>query len=258
MSLLQDQHELFAKFFTTPTREALRELLRQSIGETDYLDFKELWPETSKLARHVLALANSGGGAIVVGVKQAEDGKLVAIGVPVLKDKAQLIPPLSAYVPKTVQLQVLDFTYAASEYTVLVGKAFQVLLVADDPKNMPFLALKDADGLRRNAIYVRSGTRSTEAEQAELQIVLNRRIESGYSSRPVMELESHMTQLRVLDERRPSSDCLLNQHINDQMSVFDDESSSDYRRFLEEAYEAKKEQVLRLLGLPPQVRAIPE
>lgn len=96
MTILKEQHETFAQFFTAPTREALRELLRRNIGETDYLDFKADWPALPKLARHILALANSGGGALVVGVSQQTDGSLVPSGLPSIKDKAELIPPSTA------------------------------------------------------------------------------------------------------------------------------------------------------------------
>lgn len=249
MTILKDQHETFARFFAAPTREALRDLLRRNIGETDYLDFKADWPSVPKLARHILAMANSGGGALVVGVAQQADGNLVPAGVPTLKDKAELIPPLGAYLPKALEFQVLDFAYGAAEYEALVGKAFQVLLVEDNPKLLPFLAVKEADGLRTSAIYVREGTASTEAGQAQLQAVLNRRIESGYSNQATLDLDKHLVQLRVLDEHRPGNDSWMSEFLRDQRSRFDDYESRDYRGFIEDAYEAKKQAIWRLLDL---------
>lgn len=249
MAILKEQHETFARFFAEPTREALRELLRRNIGETDYLDFKADWPILPKLARHVLAMANSGGGALVVGVTQQADGSLIASGLPAIKDKAQLIPPLSAYLPKTLEYQILDFTFAAAEYEALVGKAFQVLLVEDEPKQLPFLALKDAEGLRASAIYVRAGTTSTEAGHVELQGVINRRIESGHSSQPSLELDKHLAQLRTLDEQRDGNDSWMSELLREGQSQFDDTQSRDHKHFIEDAYEAKKQLILRLLGL---------
>ena len=38
-------HEGFARFFETPSREALRDLLKHSVGETDHIDFKAELPE---------------------------------------------------------------------------------------------------------------------------------------------------------------------------------------------------------------------
>lgn len=249
MAILKEQHETFARFFAEPTREALRELLRRNIGETDYLDFKADWPALQKLARHVLALANSGGGALVVGITQQPDGSLIASGMPVIKDKAQLIPPLSAYLPKALEYEILDFTFTASEYETLVGKSFQVLLVEDKPEQLPFLALKKAEDLRTGAIYVRVGTTSTEAGHVELQEVINRRIESGYSSQSALELDKHLAQLRTLDEQRHDNDSWISEFFRDQKSRFEDRQSNDHKFFIEDAYELKKQLILRLLGL---------
>jgi hypothetical protein len=249
MTILKEEHETFARFFAAPTREALRELLRRNIGETDYLDFKADWPALPKLVRHILALASSGGGALVIGVAQQADGSLVPSGMSALKDKAQLVPPLSAYLPKTLEFQVLDFSFGAAEYEALVGKSFQVLLVENNPKELPFLALREAEGLRPSAIYVREGTTSTEAGHAQLQAVLNRRIESGHSSQPTLELDKHLAQLRVLDEHRTGNDSWMSQYIRDERSSFDDTESRDHGDFIEDAYEAKKQAIWRLLGL---------
>ncbi|MEI2431159.1 ATP-binding protein [Lysobacter yananisis] len=249
MVILKEQHEAFARFFAEPTREALRELLRRNMGETDYLDFKADWPVLQKLARHVLALANSGGGALVVGVTQEANGSLVAGGMAAIKDKAQLIPPLSAYLPKALEYEILDFTFAASEYEMLVGKSFQVLLVEDTPKHLPFLALKKAEDLRTGAIYVRMGTTSTEAGHVELQEVINRRIESGHSSQPELELDKHLAQLRALDEQRDGNDSWISEFLRHHESRFEDRQSSDYKNLIEHAYGLKKQLILRLLGL---------
>lgn len=249
MTILKEQHETFARFFTAPTRDALRELLRRNIGETDYLDFKADWPALPKLARHILALANSGGGALVVGVSQQADGSLVPIGLPSIKDKAQLIPPLSGYLPKPLEYQILDFAFGAAEYEALVGKSFQVLLVEDDPKILPFLALREGEGLRTSVVYVRDGTTSTEAGHLQLQAVLNRRIESGYSSQSSLDLDKHLAQLRVLDEHREANDSWMSQFSRDEQSRFDDTQSDDHKEFIEDAYQAKKQAIWRLLDL---------
>jgi len=249
MTILKEQHETFARFFTAPTREALRNLLRHNIGETDYLDFKAEWPALPKLARHILALANSGGGALVVGVSQEDDGRLVPNGLSSIKDKAHLIPPLSSYLPKLLEYQIIDFSFSAAEYEALTGKSFQVLLVEDSPKLLPFLSLKDGEGVRTNVTYVRDGTTSTEAGHGQLQAVLNRRIESGYSSKPRLDLDVHLAQLRLLDELRESNDSWINHVIRQAGGRFEDVQSSDYNDFIEEAYQAKKQAVWKALDL---------
>lgn len=62
--------EQFANFFEEPTRDKLKKIIQFNLGEEDYLDFKGCWPEGAKIAKHVLAFANSGGGCMVVGCRE--------------------------------------------------------------------------------------------------------------------------------------------------------------------------------------------
>ena len=43
--------EEFAKFFETPSRESLRDLLKNNLGEFPHCDFKGNWPDFSKIAK---------------------------------------------------------------------------------------------------------------------------------------------------------------------------------------------------------------
>lgn len=85
---MKNLHESFTRFFENPTRDKFRELVQFNTGEYDNLDFKKQWPEPSKLARHILAFLNSGGGIIVVGIEEAENGNLISCGISEIKDKA--------------------------------------------------------------------------------------------------------------------------------------------------------------------------
>jgi len=121
--------------------------------------------------------------------------------------------------------------------------------VEDDPKILPFLALREGEGLRTSVVYVRDGTTSTEAGHLQLQAVLNRRIESGYSSQSSLDLDKHLAQLRVLDEHREANDSWMSQFSRDEQSRFDDTQSDDHKEFIEGAYQAKKQAIWRLLDL---------
>jgi len=194
--------EAFARFFEAPTREGLRDLLRENFGEANEVDFKREWPERSKLARHVLALANFGGGCIIIGVEQ-EEGALNPGGLSALTDKTEILSGLSNYVPDTLmrKVEILDFPYQESEYPMQKGKSFQVLLVEDDQAHLPFVAMRDGTHVRGNAIYTRRGVATEEANYDELQRIINRRLETGYSSRRELDLQAHVEQLRVLYEQ---------------------------------------------------------
>lgn len=251
MALAKKQHEGFARFFEAPTREGLRDLLKNNIGETDYLDFKESWPSFPKVAKHILALANSGGGGLVVGAKEREGGGIEASGLAAPTDKADIAKALAGYLPNTVKYEILDFAYEDSEYPSLKGKAFQVVLVEFDPKYLPLLALKEGEGIKRNMVYVRNGTSTTEAGHEELQRIINARVATGHSTKKSLQLTEHIEQLKILDKERP-------RHIgrrDDLMGfgriarMFAAKNSDDLDEFLGSLYIRKKKLVERELGL---------
>jgi len=193
-------HEDFARFFERPTREDLRNLIKNNFGELPQCDFKADWPALPKLARHILGIANSKGGCVIVGVAQTEDNVLEPKGLSKLTDKAEITGGIKRYIPDALfpSIDVLDFSYSTSEYETLVGKKFQVILVDDDPKHLPFISTAESDDISNNAIYVRRGTSTEVANYQELQILLNRRLETGYSSSREIDLETHLEQLKIL------------------------------------------------------------
>lgn len=190
--------EDYARFFEDPSREALRNLLRGHVGELNNCDFKKEWPVFSKVARHVLGLANSGGGCLIVGIEEKDDKTFDSVGIDELLDKADIQKGVQKFLPPQLQYEVLDFSYDDSEYPRIIGKKFQVLLVEDSPEYIPFIAKADGDGIRKNAIYVRRGTSTEEANYEELQQILNRRLETGYSSQGELDLNKHLGELKVL------------------------------------------------------------
>lgn len=195
-------HEEFARFFENPTRDKFRELLKSNYGELDNLDFKEEWSSNwSKTAKHILGIANTGGGCLIVGVKQLEDHSLEPCGLKNLVDKADISKKIKKFIPSFLlsEIEVLDFSFDASEYPKLIGKTFQILFIGDNPKYLPFVSQSTSgNDIRENAIYVRRGTSTEEANYEELQRVLNRRIETNQSSQTEIDLQTHFDQLKFL------------------------------------------------------------
>lgn len=70
-------------------------------------------------------------------------------------------------------------------------------MVESDSKRIPYQARVDGEGVSASTIYVRRGTESIAANHDELERLINRRIESGYSSTSVLELEEHLEQLKT-------------------------------------------------------------
>lgn len=200
------QHEAYSQFFEEPTREKLRGLMKQNTGETNYLDFKQGWPELFKVSKHILALANSGGGVLVIGVTQTGKGDLTATGLDKLIDKVDILKFTKKYVPQNVIFDIHDFTYTDSENSKLQGKKFQVVLVEYSEKILPLLSLKAGTNIKSNVAYIRHGTESTEANHDQLEHLINLRIESGYTSSHTLALKEHLDQLQILYEARKQID----------------------------------------------------
>ncbi|NHM29015.1 helix-turn-helix domain-containing protein [Neobacillus terrae] len=191
--------EYFAKFFEEPSREGLREILKNQSGEHNELDFKQQWPSSGKLAKHILAFANYGGGCLIVGVSE-ENGVLESVGMIEFKKKEDIFNEIDKFLPKDLnqELSILDFEYKDSEYPTIKNKKFQVLVVNDLPQKIPFVSPKDGEGIKKDRIYTRRGIQTVEASYEEIQQIINRRIDTGYSSTTEMELETHLGQLKTL------------------------------------------------------------
>ena len=195
---MKNIHESITNFFESPTREKFRELIQFNTGEYDNLDFKKEWPEITKLAKHVLAFSNSGGGVIVIGVEESDEKKLFSVGIESIWDKATINMQLKQYIPSSISYEVLDFSYKSSEYGELVGKTFQVILIEYDPTIIPVVCMKEGKSVRENAIYVREGTSSVLAGYDHLQRLINNRINTNRNTANEIELEEHLAQLEIL------------------------------------------------------------
>ena len=141
--------EEFARFLEGLDRENFRELLSGRLGEFDFLDFKEVWPEKSELAKHILAFANSGSGCLVIGVAEREDKTRDIRGLPVLEDKTALKDAVQKFLPETVAYEIFDFEYSASDYQHISGKRFQLLSVVHNDEHVPILSLADGTSVKR-------------------------------------------------------------------------------------------------------------
>lgn len=199
--------EEFARLFMNPSLESLPEFLRNGLGEFPYCEFKERWPNTGDLVRHILGIANSGGGLIVIGVAEKSDKTHEAIGiVGAFKDKADFGKEVDKYLPDALRrvVQVIDLDYTSSVNPAeLVGKKFQIVYVSDDPSHIPFMANSETTGLGKNTVYVRRDANTEPANYDELQGVINRRVETNHSTRGESDLQSHLDQLKVLYSQIP-------------------------------------------------------
>jgi predicted HTH transcriptional regulator len=192
--------EEFARFLDDPSRDRLRDLLKEHHGELPELEFKAEWPDTPRLVKLILGIANTGGGCLIVGVSETVDKKMECTGLKAFCDKTDLDKSLRNFLPPPLMdgLAILDFAYEDSDYKRLAGKSFQVLIVPDDPQNVPFMPSAETTGLRKTSIFVRRMASTEEATYEEIQTIINRRITTGRSNQPMIDLQSHLEHLRVL------------------------------------------------------------
>lgn len=195
-------------FLKNPSHETLKELLLHNTGETDYVDFKSDWIEVSKLAKHVLAISNSGGGCIIIGVMQNDDGtvELKGLSDEEFLDKADVDNKLQHLLPKYLRYRTEDFIFTKNIHPLLSMKTFQVLIIDYDPRYVPYTSIVTRGELRYGAIYVRQGTKTIEATNEKLVDVILRKVQSGGSDSDERTLQEHLEHLKILQYEYDHSD----------------------------------------------------
>lgn len=209
------------KLLQEPTLDKFRDFLHAQMGEHNSIDFKSKWIENSSLAKEMLALANSKGGFIVFGVAENEDKTIRIDGLTEIKDKAVVSNGIKNFISSNLKYEIYDFLYTSSEYEVLSGKKFQMLVVEDTPKYIPFLSKKESGTLKQNMIYVRRGTSCEIANEEELQAIFTRRMEYLHplNGQP-LKLEEHLKQLQILYEKIEKNHVYYKNGLPDGMLAF--------------------------------------
>lgn len=194
----------FEQFFERPTRETFKQLIRRHTGEGNALDFKLSWPADDKkswaeIIKDILAIANTGGGCIILGVDEHKPAEESAVGLESILDKAKVKDKFQPYLPAALLLRcdILDFTYS-SQHETLSGKCFQVVIIDDLPRLIPFLPTKESGQLMLSHIYVRRGTSSELATHDTLQELIARRVSSEVAGRLDTNLSVELEELRSL------------------------------------------------------------
>lgn len=189
----------FDEFFASPTKSKLTSLLREHVGEENHLDFKEDWLEAAQLCRHILAMANSGGGCLVIGVAEDDNKHLVSKGLAKIKDKSKVRQQNQKFLPSSLDYAIFDFDFAEHEDEKLKDKFFQVLMVFDSPLSIPFLAKKESgEEIRNDVVYVRDSVNSIAASHDALETIFKRRAKVQFAIQPEKTLESELGELKLL------------------------------------------------------------
>lgn len=259
--------DIVAKLLQEPTLDNFRIFLKAQTGEHNTIDFKAQWIENQKLAKEMLAIANSGGGIIIFGVQEKNDKTFEFPGVEESKDKATVSNEIKNLISSELKYEVYDFVYNSSEYNELKNHKYQMLVIDSNPQFLPFLAKKDSGDLKMNRIYVRRGTSCEEANREEINELINRRVNYEYpnSGKP-LDLENHLNQLEILyDKISPTktyyqggfavslaktmhamTNCLTGECVTKENSLYPEEN---YEEFIARLIGEKKKKIERVLDL---------
>jgi len=205
-------------FLKNPSHETLKDLLLHNTGETDYVDFKSDWIEFTKMAKHILAISNTGGGCIIIGVMQYDDGSLDLKGLSdeEFLDKADVDNKLQHLLPKYLRYRTEDFIFPKGIHPLLSLKRFQVLIIDYDPRYVPYTSIVTRGELRYGAIYARQGTKTIEASHEKLVDVILRKVQSGGSDSDERTLKEHLEHLKILHmEHDQAEDMKYKKYLHD-------------------------------------------
>ena len=194
----QGKDKFYDGFLKEPTKDNFRDFLRENCGEMDEVDFKANWVEKGHLAKTILAMANSRGGVIVVGVREEPDGRVTPVGLEAFKDKAEINNEISKYIPAGLDYEIYNYSYESSEYEAVKGKKFQLLMVHDTPERLPFISQNQTTDLDKDVTYVRRGTKCEKATADELEQIINIRVDTIFKETSDLTLDEHLAQLKKL------------------------------------------------------------
>lgn len=237
--------EDFAKLFDTPDRVSFINFFKNNTGEHNYIDFKKEWPELPKVAKHILGFANSGGGILVIGAEEKDDGCIEPKELDKMKDKTDVKSGLAKYLPTELEFEIHNFSYGnEAEWKTVKNKKFQILIINDQAEYLPFLSLSTSgDLLHKNRVYVRSKTSTDEVTHEELKKIINRRLETQISTSSEDEFRNKINQLKILysflDKRVPMI-WNLTAHLTLENPNYPEE---DFDKFIARMIEKKKKDI---------------
>lgn len=240
-----EKDELYEMLIGSPDKQQFADILKGHEYEKNSIDFKETWIEKGKLAKIILAMANSGGGCIVFGIKETESQKGEPIGLSeeCIRDESDVANSVKKYLPENVSWKLHTFSYDGSDYAKMSGKTFQVIVVYDTPHFIPFISINEGEDLKPATIYARRNTECVIANNSELQVMLNRRIETQYISK--IAFAEHLHQLSELYKYHHD----INTNPFAKLSYFMSYQSQDFSKTIDLLIKEKERQIRKIMGL---------
>ncbi len=248
--------DLFYELITEPTKENFQNFIESTTGEENNVDFKREWIDKEELSKLFLAMANSGGGIIIFGIAENEDGGFKPIGIESLMDPADIQNTIERYVPTSLKYKTYNFCFDSSKYDKLQGKNFQMVLIEDIPEQLPFISIGQGEHILSNTIYVRRGTKNEQANTIEIEKMLDKRINHMHSLSSIQNLKEELEQLEFLYNKLNQRQLKENQFQNFKENIRnkycetifnDNESIEDFEQFIIRMIKKKKKKIERIL-----------
>lgn len=245
---MKEQFQIKDKFFDlivkNPSRDGFKTFLKESCGELDNIDFKEKWITKGKLAKIMLAMANTGGWVIVLGIQENKDDNYLAVGIDELKDAADVEKGIKKLVPRNLSYSVLNFIYDDEIYGEYAGKKFQAIIIADAPEQLPFFSIGASDDIEKDCVYVRRGTSSEKASARDFETMIQRKLENVFKESNDLSLKEHLEQLQFLYDSIPQKKRILVKKGNRFVGAM-------------EGLQALSERMTEIFGEPDQYEEVP-
>lgn len=150
----------YNRVISSMTQRELAQLV--SLGESSHLEFKRRVPRPQRIAKEIIALANTSGGRLLLGVN--DDGRIVGVR-DAEEEEFALRRALKRYCEPLVEVR--------SERVPVENGRDVIIVHVEESVNKPhFLVSVDPDGAR--TAYVRVGDKSVEASREALNLMRTR------------------------------------------------------------------------------------
>jgi len=248
---LDSYYDAVKQLIDTPNSKTLETILWDYLFESDQVDFKKDYLEIDKIAKHILSLANIGGGAIILGV--SEDGDSLKLdGLEEYKDNAELDNSLKKYIPSTVKYRQSRIKFNENDKE---EKIFSVITVQDNPMDLPYISNKNGSNINEGEVYVRSGTKSERADKDDVEQIYRRKNAAYNLVKSPEDFNNTVKKLSILYSHIPEK---LHEDTTFQKAIQnifikkevpnENYPEEDLDQFLNKCIDLQKEFVLNSLG----------
>ena len=204
--MIPNLKDIVADLLNAPDRVKFKELLKNNLEEFNEIEFKGDYIEYDKIAKHILAMANTDNGLIIIGVDE-KNNELNPRGIE-LRDKTDIKNKLANILPDLLEYEIFDFKYDNHvEWDKVRNKNFQMIAIYFTPEKIPFLSKIEKNNVKPFEIYCRRSNSSDKVRQEDINRILDTRINS-FEKNVGFNLRKELDDLKTLTIYSNSSNLL--------------------------------------------------